>query len=83
MATQDLNSKLCKLEESLQITQQVKNAYDVFVHNVMKSQGLNYSDMTPLNEWAQNRFNEFSGCGSIEKRNGFGEWITKRYSTKR
>lgn len=68
---------------SIQVTQKVKNAYDVFVHNVMKSQGLNYSDMTPLNEWVQKRFEEFESYSSYTRRNGFETWLSNRYSTKR
>ena len=60
-------------------TKNIQTAYTRFVKGLMKSTGLPIEEMQTINEWVNNRLNDFNSSTYAERYNGFEIWLLKRY----
>jgi hypothetical protein len=67
------------MNTAIEITQALKNCYDVFINRLMQSTGLPFSEMQTLHEWVSNRFVEFNNLDAKDQKIGFENWLSKRY----
>lgn len=64
------------------MTAQIQNCYNNFITRIMKTTALPISEMQTLNEWVENRVNEFNNSCSTQKIHGFEYWLNNRYNNQ-
>ena len=59
----------------------IQTCYNNFINRLMDSTGLPILQMQTINEWYENRKNQFTEeADEKEENEGFEKWLSKRYN---
>jgi hypothetical protein len=63
------------------MTTTIENCYNNFINRLMATTGLPISEMQSIEEWVENRKNQFNQeADEKEEKAGFDFWLAKRYN---